>query len=166
MATVRSRERAHYAPMPLYSLPEHTMDWFQGLHGSVAGCMCTVKCIRLMGDGQQAWHLWLVARLLFTIGRQPKHNQRDATTTTSTTTTLAHHDVTMAGTTGKENIADGLTANTSFKSPSGLSPKKSSRKTRSKSIGPGGLGELEVPALKESSGNRRKVLSPRACNFG
>ncbi|KAJ4373947.1 hypothetical protein N0V83_002686 [Neocucurbitaria cava] len=61
----------------------------------------------------------------------------------------------MAQPDGKENIADGLIANTSFKAPA-LSPRKSSRKTRSKSIGPGGLGELEAPALKESSGNRRK----------
>ncbi|KAF1841793.1 Spc7-domain-containing protein [Cucurbitaria berberidis CBS 394.84] len=64
----------------------------------------------------------------------------------------------MAQTDAKENIADGLLANTSFKAPT-LSLKKSSRdsrKTRSKSIGPGGLGELEAPALKESSGNRRK----------
>lgn len=66
---------------------------------------------------------------------------------------------------GKENIADGLMAGTSFRAPSlspkkaalaALSPKKSSRKTRSKSIGPGGLGALEEPALKESTGNRRK----------
>jgi kinetochore protein Spc7/SPC105 len=69
----------------------------------------------------------------------------------------------MAQTDSKENIADGLIANGSFKAPAqspkkpALSPKKSSRKTRSKSIGPGGLGELEAPALKESSGNRRKV---------
>lgn len=62
---------------------------------------------------------------------------------------------TMATTDGKENIADGLIANTTFKAPA-LSPRKSSRKTRSKSIGPGGLAELEAPALKESSGNRRK----------
>ncbi|PVH94958.1 hypothetical protein DM02DRAFT_173275, partial [Periconia macrospinosa] len=56
----------------------------------------------------------------------------------------------MASSNGKENmsdIADGLFNATS--------PKKSSRKTRSKSIGPGGLGE---PALKENThaGNRRK----------
>ena len=68
------------------------------------------------------------------------------------------HDSTMAQTDEKENIADGLIANTSFKQ-SALSPRKSSRKTRSKSIGPGGLGELEAPALKESSGNRRKVYA-------
>jgi len=61
---------------------------------------------------------------------------------------------------GKENIADGLIANGSFKASTqplkkaALSPKK---KTRSKSIGPGGLGELEAPPLKESFGNRRKV---------
>ncbi|KAF2032178.1 Spc7-domain-containing protein [Setomelanomma holmii] len=61
----------------------------------------------------------------------------------------------MASTDGKENIADGLVANASFKAPA-LSPRKTARKTRSKSIGPGGLGELEAPALKESSGNRRK----------
>jgi kinetochore protein Spc7/SPC105 len=72
----------------------------------------------------------------------------------------------MAQTDGKENIADGLMANTSLKAPSqspkkssGLSPKKSSRKTRSKSIGPGGLGELEAPPLKETTGNRRKVCA-------
>ncbi|KAF1834168.1 Spc7-domain-containing protein [Decorospora gaudefroyi] len=68
----------------------------------------------------------------------------------------------MAQTDGKENIADGLVANGSFKAPSqspkksALSPTKSSRKTRSKSIGPGGLGEADAPALKESTGNRRK----------
>ncbi|CAA9965483.1 Spc7 multi-domain protein [Pyrenophora teres f. maculata] len=68
----------------------------------------------------------------------------------------------MAQTNGKENIADGLIANIAFKAPSqspnkaALSPKKSSRKTRSKSIGPGGLGELEAPPLKEAFGNRRK----------
>ncbi|KAF1958892.1 Spc7-domain-containing protein [Byssothecium circinans] len=59
---------------------------------------------------------------------------------------------------GKENIADGMVAGvgTSFKAAS-LSPKKpAARKTRSKSIGPGGLGALEEPALKESHGNRRK----------
>ncbi|KAF2643348.1 Spc7-domain-containing protein [Massarina eburnea CBS 473.64] len=68
---------------------------------------------------------------------------------------------------GKENIADGLVSGagsgsgsgsgsgTSFKAPS-LSPKKAARKTRSKSIGPGGLGVLDEPPLKESSGNRRK----------
>lgn len=62
---------------------------------------------------------------------------------------------------GKENIADGLVANTSFNATTSfdapaLSPRKSSRKTRSKSIGPGGLAESEPPALKQSSGNRRK----------
>jgi kinetochore protein Spc7/SPC105 len=61
----------------------------------------------------------------------------------------------MAVTNGKENIADGLIAPTNIKSTA-ASPAKSSRKARSKSIGPGGLGELEAPALKESSGNRRK----------
>lgn len=74
-----------------------------------------------------------------------------------------HHkrscDFTMAQA-GKENIADGLIANGSFKASTqplkkaALSPKK---KTRSKSIGPGGLGELEAPPLKEAAGNRRKV---------
>ncbi|KAL6712504.1 hypothetical protein ACN47E_000381 [Coniothyrium glycines] len=62
----------------------------------------------------------------------------------------------MANTTGKENIADGLLATASFKAASASSPKKASRKTRSKSIGPGGIGELDASALKESSGNRRK----------
>lgn len=61
----------------------------------------------------------------------------------------------MANMDGKENIADGLIANPSFNAPA-LSPRKSSRKTRSKSIGPGGLGEVEVSALKETTGNRRK----------
>lgn len=63
----------------------------------------------------------------------------------------------MANSHGKENIADGLITNISFKAPPVLSPKKAARKTRSKSIGPGGLGELDAPALKESAGNRRKV---------
>lgn len=53
----------------------------------------------------------------------------------------------------KENIAEGLSVASPAKSTT-LSPKKSGgRKTRSKSIGPGGL---DVP-LKESGGNRRKV---------
>ncbi|KAF2691906.1 Spc7-domain-containing protein [Lentithecium fluviatile CBS 122367] len=56
----------------------------------------------------------------------------------------------MASDHAKENIADGLFAGASFKAP------KPVRKTRSKSIGPGGLGALEAPALKESNGNRRK----------
>jgi kinetochore protein Spc7/SPC105 len=68
-----------------------------------------------------------------------------------------HHDIayTMANTSGKENIADGLITNLKPKSAAS-SPLKSTRKVRSKSIGPGGLGELEAPPLKESSGNRRK----------
>ncbi|KAH7406204.1 Spc7 kinetochore protein-domain-containing protein [Phaeosphaeria sp. MPI-PUGE-AT-0046c] len=61
----------------------------------------------------------------------------------------------MAATSGKENIADGLVAKAKPKAAA-TSPAKSSRKARSKSIGPGGLGELDAPALKESSGNRRK----------
>jgi kinetochore protein Spc7/SPC105 len=61
----------------------------------------------------------------------------------------------MANTDGKENIADGLLATIKPKI-SATSPTKSTRKVRSKSIGPGGLGELDAPALKESSGNRRK----------
>jgi kinetochore protein Spc7/SPC105 len=67
----------------------------------------------------------------------------------------------MATDSSKENIADGLVAGLSFKAPS-LSPKKTARKTRSKSIGPGGLAALEQPvlsALKESNGNRRKVCA-------
>jgi len=81
------------------------------------------------------------------------------------TTTNQFHDFSMAQTDSKENIADGLIANIAFKAPShppheaALSPKKSSRKTRSKSIGPGGLGELEAPPLKEAFGNRRKVCA-------
>ncbi|EMD89716.1 hypothetical protein COCC4DRAFT_68429 [Bipolaris maydis ATCC 48331] len=68
----------------------------------------------------------------------------------------------MAQSDARDNIADGLIANGSFKAPaqspkkSGLSPKKTARKTRSKSIGPGGLEELEAPPLKEAAGNRRK----------
>jgi hypothetical protein len=75
----------------------------------------------------------------------------------------------MAQTGAKDNIADGLFANTSFKAPAqspknpAPSPKKSSRKTRSKSIGPGGLEELDAPPLKETAGNRRKVC--RVCLF-
>jgi kinetochore protein Spc7/SPC105 len=63
----------------------------------------------------------------------------------------------MADNSGKENIADGLVAGPSFAKAPSLSPVKTSRRTRSKSIGPGGLGALEEPALKESSGNRRKA---------
>ena len=83
----------------------------------------------------------------------------------NTTTTNRRNDSTMAS---KDNIADGLIANGSFRAPSqspnksALSPKKTARKTRSKSIGPGGIGELEAPslkALKESTGNRRKVCT-------
>ncbi|KAF2022014.1 Spc7-domain-containing protein [Aaosphaeria arxii CBS 175.79] len=67
----------------------------------------------------------------------------------------------MANGSGKENIADGLVAAPTSSAPSrnrssSLSPKKSARRTRSKSIGPGGLNALEEPALKESKGNRRK----------
>lgn len=65
----------------------------------------------------------------------------------------------MASDDAKENIADGLV---SFKAPIQRpvpSPKK--KKTRSKSIGPAGLGALEEKpsALKESNGNRRKVCA-------
>jgi kinetochore protein Spc7/SPC105 len=75
----------------------------------------------------------------------------------------SHRDFahTMADTDAKENIADGLIAKTSLTAPvsfdaPALSPRKPSRKTRSKSIGPGGLTESETPTLKQSSGNRRK----------
>lgn len=74
------------------------------------------------------------------------------------------HNHTMAQSDAQDNIADGLIANGSFKAPaqspkkSELSPKKTARKTRSKSIGPGGLEELEAPPLKEAAGNRRKVF--------
>ncbi|KAF2709659.1 Spc7-domain-containing protein [Pleomassaria siparia CBS 279.74] len=64
----------------------------------------------------------------------------------------------MANDASKENIADGLISVPSFKAPS-LSPKRPAKKTRSQSIGPGGLAALEQPtlsALKESNGNRRK----------
>jgi kinetochore protein Spc7/SPC105 len=67
----------------------------------------------------------------------------------------------MASDLSKGNIADGLIAGSSFNAPS-LSPKKTARKTRSKSIGPGGVAALEQPALsalKESNGNRRKVCA-------
>ncbi|KAF2202582.1 Spc7-domain-containing protein [Delitschia confertaspora ATCC 74209] len=62
----------------------------------------------------------------------------------------------MASDLNKENIADGLVAGSSFSKAPALSPRKSGRKTRSKSIGPGGLGSLEEAPLKESAGNRRK----------
>ncbi|KAH7127082.1 Spc7 kinetochore protein-domain-containing protein [Dendryphion nanum] len=61
----------------------------------------------------------------------------------------------MAGDSGKENIAEGLFAYPTLRAPL-TSPAKKSRKTRSKSIGPGGLNAPEEPALKESNGNRRK----------
>ncbi|KAK8214028.1 hypothetical protein IWZ01DRAFT_498731 [Phyllosticta capitalensis] len=56
----------------------------------------------------------------------------------------------------KENIADGLSVGANTAKTSALSPKKSGRKSRSKSIGPGGLEE----PLKESGGNRRKSAMP------
>ncbi|KAL1613108.1 hypothetical protein SLS60_001340 [Paraconiothyrium brasiliense] len=65
----------------------------------------------------------------------------------------------MASDDAKENIADGLVAGLTFKAPSASSPKKSRKsKTRSKSIGPSGLSDLEEKPsiLKESNGNRRK----------
>ncbi|KAF2625867.1 Spc7-domain-containing protein [Macroventuria anomochaeta] len=62
----------------------------------------------------------------------------------------------MAHVEEKENIADGLVANTSFNAPS-LPPKKTApKKKRAKSIGPGGLEKEEEAPLKASSGNRRK----------
>jgi kinetochore protein Spc7/SPC105 len=67
----------------------------------------------------------------------------------------------MASDDAKENIADGLVADLSFKTPAAPSPKKRKSKTRSKSIGPSGLSTLEEKpsALKESNGNRRKVCA-------
>ena len=56
----------------------------------------------------------------------------------------------------KENIAEGLSAGPSLNNALALSPKKTGKKVRSKSIGPGTLGALDAP-LKEDSGNRRKV---------
>ena len=56
----------------------------------------------------------------------------------------------------KENIAEGLSAGPSLNNAPALSPKKTGKKVRSKSIGPGALGALDAP-LKEDSGNRRKV---------
>ena len=58
----------------------------------------------------------------------------------------------------KENIADDLVLDAPMFKPPQLSPtKKPAKKSRSKSIGPGGLDvPLEVP-LKAHSGNRRKV---------
>ncbi|EOD52576.1 chromosome segregation protein [Neofusicoccum parvum] len=62
----------------------------------------------------------------------------------------------MSAVDNKENIAEGLSVGSPAKSTA-LSPKKSGgRKTRSKSIGPGGL---DVP-LKETGGNRRKSAMP------
>lgn len=65
----------------------------------------------------------------------------------------------MANDDARENIADGLVSFKAPLQPPASSPKK--KKTRSKSIGPSGLGALdEKPsALKESNGNRRKVCS-------
>jgi hypothetical protein len=111
-----------------------------------------------LGDTRRPWRpaLFGVAPSVFTCALVP-----------NTTTTNQHSDSTTAMA-SKDNIADGLIANGSFRAPSqspkksALSPKKTARKTRSKSIGPGGLGELEAPslkALKESTGNRRKVCA-------
>ena len=79
--------------------------------------------------------------------------------TPSITKTHHHHDHIMTSPEDKENIADGLLSSAPLKVPQTLSPRKPSRKTRSKSIGPGGLGDLEAPALKQSNGNRRKVFA-------
>ncbi|KAF2273716.1 Spc7-domain-containing protein [Westerdykella ornata] len=62
----------------------------------------------------------------------------------------------MASDAGKENIADGLVAYPALGKAPSLSPRKSSRRMRSKSIGPGGLAAVEEPLLKETNGNRRK----------
>jgi kinetochore protein Spc7/SPC105 len=62
----------------------------------------------------------------------------------------------MATDLDKENIAAGLTAASALKTTPSLPPKKPAKKTRSKSIGPGGLGAPDEP-LTENSGNRRKV---------
>ena len=68
----------------------------------------------------------------------PKHQQQTLRALRQCTHTIAP-TTTMAGSAGKENIADGLVAGSSFRKASSLSPAKSSRRTRSKSIGPGGL---------------------------
>ena len=61
----------------------------------------------------------------------------------------------------KENIAEGLSAGPSLNNAPALFSKKTGKKVRSKSIGPGALGAFDAP-LKEDSGNRRKVYD-RAC---
>jgi hypothetical protein len=57
----------------------------------------------------------------------------------------------------KENIAEGLDISSALK-PS-LSARSSNRKSRSKSIGPGGTAIETGAPLKEDHGNRRKVGS-------
>lgn len=70
-----------------------------------------------------------------------------------------HNIATMASDDAKENIADGLISFKLPTQPPAQSPKK--KKSRSKSIGPSGIGALEgrPSALKESNGNRRKVCT-------
>lgn len=100
-----------------------------------------------------AWQCLLTARSLFT-SDDACPRQRDSVT--PLVDSQQHHAHTIMAD-NKENIADGLVANASFHAPEPApSPKKTARKSRSKSIGPGGLGELDAPALKESNGNRRK----------
>jgi len=58
----------------------------------------------------------------------------------------------------KENIAEGMLTTAALKAPT-PSPKKSGMRSRSQSIGPGGL----IVPLKEDAGNRRKVITaPKA----
>jgi len=69
-------------------------------------------------------------------------------------------DNTMSTDMDKENIAEGMLTADTLKAPT-LSPKRSGMRSRSQSIGPGGLN---VP-LKQDAGNRRKVITTRkACS--
>jgi len=66
----------------------------------------------------------------------------------------------MESDSGKENIAEGLIAPEVTKDDS-TSPLKPNKKSRSLSLGPGAL----KTALKEDSGNRRKVCICKTNNW-
>ena len=97
---------------------------------------------------------WLVCAFVYGCCLQSQHHMH-AITARST----PHNIATMASDDAKENIADGLMSFKAPTQPPAQSPKK--KKSRSKSIGPSGLGALEgrPSALKESNGNRRKVCT-------
>ena len=87
--------------------------------------------------------------------RQPRHHPRLTCTPTSTLCAASHvHTLIMAATEDKENLAPQTSSDPLQQKPSLLSPRRSGRKGRSKSIGPGSLEEPEPPKI--SAKDRRK----------